>query len=108
MYNNPNFFPYSNYHPRSSLFSNLKRLNFSEILNGTQKTLNVINQAIPIFYQIKPLWNNAKTMLKIANAINVDEKKDKIVKNNPQKNISKEEITKKENNVKYNEPVFFI
>lgn len=103
MYNNPNFFSYQSYHPRNSLFSNFKRLNFSEILNGTQKTLNVINQAIPIFYQIRPLWNNAKTMLKIASAINVNEKQDKIVKNNPQK-----EIIKKENNIKYNEPVFFI
>ena len=57
MYNNPNLFQYPNMNlSKPSLF------NFGEILNKTQKTLNVINQAIPIFYQIKPLWNNAKTI----------------------------------------------
>jgi hypothetical protein len=108
VYNNSNFFSYPNYHPKSSLFNNFKRLNFGEILNGTQKTLNVINQAIPIFYQIKPLWNNAKTMLKIASVINTDERQEKIVKNNTKSNTTNKEITKKENNIKYNEPVFFI
>ncbi len=40
-------------------------INWNGILNGTQKTLNIVNQAIPVFYQVKPIWSNAKTMLKV-------------------------------------------
>ncbi len=41
-------------------------INWGGLLDGTQKTLGVINQAIPIVYQVKPVLNNAKTMFKIA------------------------------------------
>lgn len=43
--------------------------NFNNFLTSTGKTLNVINQAIPIFYQVKPIFNNAKTMLRVAGAM---------------------------------------
>ena len=33
----------------------------------TQKTLNVVNQAIPIIKQAKPVINNVKTMFRIMN-----------------------------------------
>lgn len=46
-----------------------KSINWSGLLDGTQKTLGVINQAIPIVYQIKPIINNARTMFKIADSI---------------------------------------
>ena len=49
-----------------SLFKNFSWGNF---LDGTQKTLGVINQAIPIVYQVKPIFNNAKTMFRIADQI---------------------------------------
>ena len=80
MYNNPMYFnnPYyfqnqgmRNIAKRgifSGLFSNTK-FNWSNILNNTQKTLNVINQAIPVYYQIKPICSNAKTMLRMVNAL---------------------------------------
>lgn len=48
----------------------LKGINFSAFLDGTQKTLGVINQAIPIYYQVKPIVSNAKTLFKISNIIN--------------------------------------
>lgn len=44
----------------------LKGFNWSGFLDGTQKTLGVINQAIPIVYQVKPIFSNAKTMFRIA------------------------------------------
>ena len=31
----------------------ISKLSFSSILSGTSKTLGVINQAIPVFYQVK-------------------------------------------------------
>ncbi len=46
-----------------------KSFNFSNFLDGTQKTLGVINQAIPIVYQVKPIFQNAKTMFRIADEI---------------------------------------
>ncbi len=58
---------------RPNLFSRglqaSKAINWSGLLDGTQKTLGVINQAIPIVYQVKPLIGNAKAMFKIADAL---------------------------------------
>ncbi len=38
-------------------------------LTSTGKTLNVINQAIPIFYQVRPIMKNAKTMFRVLGAV---------------------------------------
>ena len=62
---------------------------FTGLLNGASKTLNVINQAIPVFYQIKPIWNNAKTMFRVAKAMSSSEKN----------NLNTNQITN--NNTKY-------
>ena len=48
----------------------LKSIKCGTLLEGTQKTLGVINQAIPVVYQIKPIVNNAKTLFRIAGSIN--------------------------------------
>jgi len=58
-----------------SLFS---KFNFSNFLTGASKTLNVVNQAIPIFYQVKPIINNAKTMFRIMGAVKDDGNSKKI------------------------------
>ena len=108
MYNNQmyynNFYPYQN----NSLGNNgllkkglgfigLRGINWSNILNNTQKTLNVINQAIPVYYQIKPIWGNAKTMFRMVNALKEDDKT-----NTPIDNKTKEK------NTNPNGPVFFL
>lgn len=54
----------------SSLF---KKFSLSGFLSGASKTLNVVNQAIPIYYQIKPMINNAKTMFRVMNAVKAPE-----------------------------------
>lgn len=75
MFNNGfnSFYPYGSYGYRQGLFSSLRgKFNWSNLLNNTQKTLNIINQAIPVFYQIKPIWNNTKTVFKIMGAIKED------------------------------------
>ena len=66
----------------TNLLSLLKNIKWGSILDGTSKTLNVINQAIPVVYQVKPIINNAKTMFKIANIMNT-----------PQEETKKEEKT---------------
>mgnify|MGYP000946864469 CR=1 FL=1 len=42
----------------------LRNINFGNILTNTSKTLNVINQAIPVVKQVGPMFNNMKSMLK--------------------------------------------
>lgn len=74
----------------------MKSINWGGLLDGTQKTLGVINQAIPIVYQIKPIFNNAKTMLKIANTIQ-----------SPDTQVS-ESIPLSTANSSINQPIFYI
>ena len=89
----------------------LKKINFNNILDGTQKTLNVINQAIPIFNQVKPLINNTKTLFKLTQIMNEPEKKEIIepLPNQTQNTLSdiktQNEQTKKE--LRTN-PIFYI
>lgn len=78
------------------------KVTFSGILNGASKTLGVINQAIPVFYQVKPIINNAKTMFRVAKEINSSNNTNNIVNNNSNK---KEVIAKKEED---SSPTFFI
>ena len=98
------------------LLSLLKKINFSSILNTTQKTLNVVNQAIPIVYQVKPIVNNATTMFKVIGAVRDD---NKTVNNNHSinqnyYNVNTSKVTSVNNkSVVYtkkntSEPVFFL
>lgn len=75
------------------------KVTFSGILNGASKTLGVINQAIPVFYQVKPIWNNARTMFRVVKEIN---NKDTSVNNSTSNNTSV-----KENKEQGNSPTFF-
>ncbi len=70
------YFPYNMGYPMlnaprasTGLFSRIFRngINWSGILNGTQRTLNIINQTIPTIKQISPVIKNAKTMFKVMN-----------------------------------------
>ena len=67
----------------------LKNLNFNNILDGTQKTLNIVNQAIPLIYQVKPLIGNMTTLMNLTKIINEKEQSStpeetkKELKNNP-------------------------
>ena len=94
MYNNSmyynNFFPYQNSLNNPNILKkglgivNFKKINWSNILNNTQKTLNVINQAIPVYYQVKPIWGNAKTMFRMIGALK-DDNNTNVTSNTPQK-----------------------
>lgn len=48
----------------------LRNINFGNILTNTSKTLNVINQAIPVVKQVGPMFNNMKSILKVASLFN--------------------------------------
>ena len=78
------------------------KVTFSGILNGASKTLGVINQAIPVFYQVKPIWNNARTMFRVVKEINSKDKTTTNINNNTYNNANNTE--KKEQG---NAPTFF-
>lgn len=48
--------------------SGLRSINWSGLINGTSKTLGVINQTIPLVKQVGPVMNNMKSMLRVASA----------------------------------------
>ena len=77
-----------------------KTINWAGLLSNTQKTLNIVNQAIPIVYQVKPMINNAKTMFKIADAL----------KDDKNSTIKQEEkiVSQNVSSTSDNKPIFFI
>ena len=128
MYNDYHYYPYQGYQaftPRMNRGNGLRGLfrrsstlgsfgypkpkfNWSGFLSNTQKTLNVVNQAIPIFYQIRPIWNNAKTMFRIMGAIKEDDDEPKETSNT---STSKQAETTTSNTTYLtndNQPQFFL
>ena len=92
---------------RRSIFKSLTSIKWGTILNNTQKTLNVINQAIPVYYQIKPIWGNLKSFGKIMSAFISDSDTSS---NNIYNNLNNQNIN---NNIEKKEessglPTFFI
>lgn len=73
-YNPYSLYPYVSTPVRQGLFSNLangfRGINWGNILNNTQRTLNIINQAIPAVRQISPMVRNARTMFRVMNEFN--------------------------------------
>ena len=80
----------------------INKISFRDILNGASKTLGVINQAIPVFYQVRPIVNNAKTMFKVVRGINSASSNTRT--NSSNNSNLKENSTKKE---AINAPIFF-
>src|SRR5574344_1706361 len=73
-------------------------INWSGIISGTQKTLGLVNQAIPMIKQVSPIVKNAKTMFKVMNEFKkVDTPKKDTINNINTKEIV--EVKNKENNV---------
>lgn len=61
------------------------------ILNGTQRALNFVNQAIPLIKQVKPMVGNAKTMFKVMNEFKRTEKpKKQVINKNNTNNVNNE------------------
>ena len=76
--------------PVGAVSSASKGISFSKILSGAGKALNFANRAIPMYYQIKPMLSNAKTLVNmyskvkeseeitLTNNNNIEEKKENI------------------------------
>ncbi len=109
MYNNP--FMYQNLY-RPGLLSRLfggagafrgatSGINWGNLLTNAQRSLGIINQAIPLVNQVKPIINNAKTMFKIAGAMREDNKKVPVTNSTSPSNIEQTTINT-------NKPIFYI
>ena len=82
MFNPGNYFfpgygiPYGYMGPRGlGLFRNMgrgmgffKNINWGNLFNNTSKALGVVNKAIPIIKQAGPMFNNMRSMLRVASA----------------------------------------
>lgn len=62
-----------------NLFNNIKAINWKGLLNGTSKTINTINQAIPLIRNTRPMINNIKNMVNIAKAFGKETAIDSVV-----------------------------
>lgn len=83
----------------------------SSFINGTKKTLDIVNQTIPLVKQVSPVVKNARTMFKVMNEFKrVDTPV--VIRNNSENsnnisNYEKPEINSKEK-VNTNGPTFFL
>lgn len=119
-----NFYPYYNfpynYLPQAPKVGGLKSIlggiKWSSILNGTQKTLNVVNQTIPIIKQARTIVNNAKTMFRVMNEFkNIDNKTNEnaslqnnsVIESSTSQNNTNSTINKKTNYQSNQGPTFF-
>ena len=92
-----------------------RSFSWGSLLNNASKTLNVINQAVPLVKQVGPIYNNMKSMLKIASLFKDETDSTNNKNNNTNTNIIKDNKNKelqKENTIinnNYsNSPNFFI
>ena len=61
----------------------LRSIDFPALLDGTSKTLGVINQAIPVYNQLKPIISNIGTLSKISKVMNDNDSNDNKTNNSP-------------------------
>lgn len=100
----------------ASKASLLGKINWSSLLSNAQKTLNVVNQAIPLYYQVKPVFNNIKTIGKIGREMTKMASSNNVTQNNNVNNIADNSNNKIEenNNIIYDNnenipnPTFFL
>ena len=83
----------------SGISSLISKISLSSIINGTSKTLNLVNQAIPVVKQVSPLMKNLKTIFSVVNEFK-------------KSNEENTDVIKKDDNLKFkstnNGPTFFV
>lgn len=88
----------------------LSKINWSTLLSNTQKTLNVVNQAIPLYYQVKPIFGNIKTLGRISKELGNIKTQNDVNLNTTTNNItnSNDGNINQNNKETYPEPTFFL
>lgn len=99
----------------SSSASIFSKINWSSLLSNAQKTLGVVNQAIPLYYQVKPVFKNLRALGKIgkeftkisgSNNQNSNEIKQESVVDNTNSNAIINNIPNEQND--YPTPTFYL
>lgn len=80
-------------------------LSLTKVLSGISKGLGIVNQAIPIYKEIKPMMSNAKKVLEIAKEFNKSSNT-KTIDVTPKKEVTKTVTPSVLTNASPN-PVFF-
>ena len=69
----------------SNLCGITNNLSISKVIKGISKTLNIANQVIPLYQQVKPIINNASSILSVFKEFNSND--DKNTTSNSSNNI---------------------
>ena len=69
----------------SNLGGITNNLSISKVIKGISKTLNIANQVIPLYQQVKPIINNASSILSVFKEFNSND--DKNTTSNSSNNI---------------------
>ena len=93
---------------KAGIGSFFSKINWSSILSNTQKTLNVVNQAIPLYYQAKPVFKNIKALGKIGREFTKIGTNNTSKENSSQKVQTQETSSIEENTQNIPEPTFFL
>lgn len=112
-YYNPYYFMAPMTTARPGLFGLLSRgargFNLSSIINGTQRTLSLVNQAIPVIKQVTPVMRNAKTMFRVMNEFKkVDSPTETKTSSQPTTNLVTENTQPETANISTGGPTFFV
>ena len=81
----------------SKITGSLRSFNWSNLLNGANKTLNVVNQTIPLVRQAGPMFNNMKSMMRIAKVFGSETQNKKKIKSNLSLGNSKDILENRQN-----------
>lgn len=114
-YYNPYYFMAPMTTARPGLFGllrgSVRGINLSSIINGTQRTLGLVNQAIPVIKQITPVMRNAKTMFKVMNEFKKVDSPTSTTNNsanNSANNVAEIASAPETNNISNSGPTFFV
>lgn len=55
-----------------SRLGSTSKFNLSSFLTGAQKTIGTVNQIVPLYNQVKPLFQNSKVLLNVVNSFKKD------------------------------------
>jgi|GEM_PF-2563309 len=90
------------YSPSFDYYSQGRKFDWNSMLNNTQRTLSIINSAIPLVNQVRPMLSNTSTMLKIYREMSKSDN------NLPTENTEKANNIPQTNTQRDNGPKFFI
>lgn len=89
--------------------NSIRSFNWSGLLNGANKTLNIVNQTIPLIRQAGPMFNNVRSMIHLARAFGNETSRNKLITKNDKNNfINTNVVPQKKEVFDDNYPNFFI